>query len=386
MQGVLIRRLVTNEINTGLSLEAFPDEAILGMTEEEANDWAENVESRFFLWGNNPNLCDFKRVSTFGEIQRQARMEALISGDVLVVLRFNNVTNLPAIQLISGEDVQTPLLGKVSPRKGNTIEYGVELNSNRRPVAYWVRQKDGSSKRLSAVGERSGRRQAWLLYGTEKRHEEVRGLPLFTIIMQSLKEIDRYRDAAARKAVLNAILAMFIKKDQDKLGTRPVSGGATRIDQGTVTNSNGDTRQYNLAGQIPGLVFEELQVGETPVGFNNQGVDVNFGVFEEAMVQSIAWANEIPPEILTLAFSNNYSASQAAINEFKIYLNKRWYIWGETLCAPLYQEWLISEVQLGMISAPGMLQSWRDPLRYDEYGAWVTSEWYGNVKPSTGHA
>jgi len=84
-----------------------------------------------------------------------------------------------------------------------------------------------------------------------------------------------------------------------------------------------------------------------------------------------------------LSFSNNYSASQAAINEFKIYLNKVWSDWGETFCMPIYVEWLISETLLQKITAPGLLQAWRNPQEYDVFGAWVATDWYGSIKPST---
>jgi len=379
----LIRRLVTNEINTGLTPEASPDEAIIGVPEESLDDWTETVENRFAIWGKNPELCDWKRADTFGAIQRAARMEALISGDVLVVARSSRRTGLPTIQLISGDKVQTPLGDQSNVRKGHKIAHGVEMDSEGRVVAHWVRQKDRKFKRLPAFGEKSGRRISWLVYGTERRLDEVRGQPILALVMQSLKEIDRYRDSTQRKAVINSILAMFIKKGEDKMGTLPVTGGAVRRDQATVTDTDGTNRTFNLASQIPGAIMEELQTGEEPVLMGGQGTDTNFGVFEEAIVQAVAWANEIPPEILRLAFSNNYSASQAAINEFKIYLNKIWAQWGETFCTPIYIEWLISETLMQKIIAPSLLSSWRDPKQYDVFGAWVCTEWYGAIKPST---
>ena len=98
----LIRRLVTNEINTGLAPEAAPDEQVIGVAEDSLNDWTETVETRFGIWGKTPELCDWKHTSTFGAIQRAARAEALISGDVLVVLRQSQRTKLPMVQLVSG--------------------------------------------------------------------------------------------------------------------------------------------------------------------------------------------------------------------------------------------------------------------------------------------
>lgn len=379
----LIRRLITNEINTGITPEAAPDEAIIGVEEDSLNDWTETVENRFGIWAKTPELCDWKHTSSFGAIQRAARAEALIAGDVLVVLRQSQRTRLPMVQLVSGDKVQTPLGDQANIRKGHVIRHGVEFDVAGRVAAHWIRQDDGSAKRIPARGEKSGRRISWLVYGTDKRLDDVRGQPLLALVLQSLKEIDRYRDSAQRKAVINSILAMFIEKTEDKMGTLPVTGGAVRKGSTQVTDSDGKERSYNIANQIPGVVMEELQHGEKPQGFHSQGTDINFGAFEEAIIQAVAWANEIPPEILRLAFSNNYSASQAAINEFKIYLNKVWSDWGETFCSPIYTDWLISEVLLQKISAPGLLEAWRDPRKYDVFGAWVSVDWYGSIKPST---
>lgn len=380
----LIRRLVTNEINTGLTPEYCPDEQVLGVEEDSLNEWTEIVENRHSIWAKNPRLCDFKQQNTFGAIQRIAKVEAYIEGDVLVVLRQSPRYKLPQVQLISGSLIQTPLsMDQYKLRPDHEIKHGVELNSLGRVVAHWVRQKDGRSKRLPAYGEKSGRKLSWLVYGADKRMDDIRGEPLLSIILQSLKEIDRYRDSAQRKAVVNSILAMYIKKSQDKMGSLPITGSAVRKDSATVTDGDGEKRTYNIASSIPGVVMEELQHGEEPVGFASQGTDVNFPVFEEAVISAIAWANEVPPEILRLAFSNNYSASQAAINEFKIYLNMRWSQWGEEFCSPVENDRLISEVLLQKINAPGLLEAWRNPVQYDIFGAWTMMDWYGSIKPST---
>ncbi len=380
----IIRRLVTNEINTGLIPEVSPDEGVIGVPEDSLADWSEIVENRFAVWGANPNVCDFRKRDTFGALQRAVRTEALVSGDVLVVLRQSRTTKLPAVQLVNGSRVQTPFFeGQSKLRAGHTIRHGVELNAAGHIVAYWVKQDGEDFERLPAVGRKSGRTLAWLVYGTDKRFDDLRGQPLLSLILQSLKEIDRYRDSVQRKAVINSILAMYIQKDQDKIGTLPVTGGAVRKDTVTATGGDAGGRNFSLAGQIPGLVMEELQYGEKPVGFHSQGVDMSFGPFEEAIVQTLAWTNEIPPEILRLAFSNNYSASQAAINEFKIYLERIRAQFGETFCTPIYIDWLISETLLRKVSAPGFLDAWRDPLRQDVYTAWSMADWYGSIKPST---
>ena len=179
---------------------------------------------------------------------------------------------------------------------------------------------------------------------------------------------------------------MFIKKGEDKQGTRPITGGAVRRDQivtSPVGNDDGDrVRRYDISEQIPGLVIEELQQGEEPQAFTG-GTDNDIGKFEQTIMQGVAWALEIPPEILTLSFNSNYSASQAAINELKLYQNRVRTDFGEHFCQPIFQEWLISETLSGRVEAPGFLEAWRDPMQFDKFAAWTVADWSGAIKLST---
>jgi capsid protein len=361
----IVRRLVTNIINTGLALEATPENAILGEGDEQLAAWSELVENRFHLWERSPALCDYCGGKAFGGIQAAAKMAALISGDVLVVLLQDPATGLPRVRLVDGQRVQTPFgTGASLPQlaAGNEIKHGVELDADGRQVAYWLVSQNANQvrvERLAAVAP-SGRRQAWLVYGTERLLDEVRGEPLLSIVLQSIREIDRYRDAVQRKATINAILAMFIQKDQDTIGSRPLTGGAVVRGKDAVAGPvSGTRRTFNFSEMIPGAVLDELAPGEKPQGFSPTGTDEKFADFEEAIVCAMAWCYEIPPEILRLSFSSNYSASQAAINEFKLYLNPTRVEWGDAFCQPIYFDWLISEVLAGRLTATGLLDARR---------------------------
>jgi lambda family phage portal protein len=384
----LIRRLITNEINTGLHLECEPSEKVLGKEEDDLADWAEDVENRFELWGNSAELCDHSELLTFWGLQRAARMEALISGDVLVVMRQDARTGLPRMQLLSGACVQTPF--DVKPQGKNKIKHGVELDTLGRQVAYWTYQEDADGnrtpKRIPAVGEKSGRRLAWLVYGTEHRLDDVRGKPLLALILQALKELDRYKDAVLRKAVINSILAMFISKEVAAPGTRPMAAGAVLAEGYTDTSNGGSPRVYNFAGHTPGLVLDELQVGEKPHAFQSNIASERFGEFEKAVLSTIAWANEIPPESFVLSFDSNYSASQAATNEFKMYLNKVRTEFGFAFCQPIYVEWLLSQLLSDRIEADGLIDAWGDWKKYDIFGAWTQADWSGAIKPAIDQA
>jgi len=377
----LIRRLVTNEINVGLHLEATPEEAILGLAEDSLADWSETTENRFSLWCDNARLCDQTERLTFGELQVAARCEALVAGDVLVVLRQDPRTQLPRVQLISGDRVQTPF--GITPSGTNEVCHGVEIDSLGRQVAYWVTQKDGTAKRLPAFGEKSGRRLAWLVYGTDKRLDDVRGKPILSLVLQSLKEVDRFRDSTQRKALVLSMLAMFVAKGEAKPGSRPLTRGATGSGRELQPDATGGAaREFKTALHNPGWSIEELQHGEEPKAFKVDGTVETFGVFEQSIIQAVAWANEIPPEILMLSFGSNYSASQAAINEFKMYLNKVRTSFGNAFCQPIYVEWLLAEVLSQRIEALGLIEATRDSQLYDKLAAWISADWSGQIKPA----
>ena len=115
----IIRRLVTNVINTGLELEVTPEENHLGREEGSLDDWGEDIENRWRIWSRSPGRCDVLRQRGFGRLQAAAGWKRMVSGDVLVVLAQDRATGLPRVRLIDGQSVQTP---NEQPRKGNRID------------------------------------------------------------------------------------------------------------------------------------------------------------------------------------------------------------------------------------------------------------------------
>lgn len=380
----IVRRLVTNIINTGLHLESTPDEQIIGLQEDSLLDWTESVESRFFLYNSTPEIVDNKRLRNGGELQRVAKAESIISGDVLMVLRQHPRFKLPVVQLIPGDRIQTPY-DKIA---NDNIVDGVEMDANGRHVAFYVKDEKNPLKyaKILARGKNTGRPQAKLIYGCDKREDGVRGVPLLGIAIQPLAEIDRYRDATQRKATLNSIVVAAVERGPgNKKKSKPLTGkGASRRDtEVEVVTDSGESRSISFADLVPGLNIESLNNEEKITFFNNNGVDINFGAFEASIIMGLAWALEIPPEILLLSFNKNYSASQAAINEFKMYLEKEREKFGAEYCDFLYQDWFLSMVLLGKIEAGTYVQDYMSATRWDAARAWTMADWSGHMKPST---
>jgi len=375
----IIRRLVTNEVGSGLNLEAAPVNDILGLTEEAAQIWADNQETNWRLWSDIDYICDYKEQDTLGELAAKCRRESLIGGDVLVVLRINPKTKLPNIELIDGVHIRTPMKSDTK----NEIRHGVEIDKRGRHIAYYV-QTDvfGEYKRIPAWGEKSGRRLAWLVYGCELRLDEVRGQPLLACMLYMLKELDRYRDSESRAAVVNSLMPMFIKKGAPGVSTRAIDGGATLRGSTNLPQTDGSTKKWNWGNMLPGTVPQSLAEGEEPVSFNTQRPNAGYTAFEEAIINVLSWVSEIPPEVTRLLFQNNYSASRQANNELNIYLVFRHKKFGNDFYQPIYVEHLIQSVLIGDVKAAGFIDAWWYEKNWRIFGAWTNAEWTGTSRPS----
>ena len=373
----LINRFITNIVNTGLTLEAKPVASILGVDQEELNTWTDDVEARFTMYCNNPQLVDYYGEQTLSQLQVQRELQALVEGDVLVVHHFDTKTNLPKIQLISSNCIQSPLDGDGGVADGHYVEHGVEFDSKGREVAYHVLKDDGKYSRFPRVGTRSGRLVANLYRPGKRLMGQSRGMPLIGNVLQSLREIDRYRDSVQRKALATSFLALAVEKDADTIGAKPLASAASRASN---ISSNDGSYKLNMKDFNPGVFIDDMPAGHKIKLMGSDGTDLSFGDFEAAIINSVAWSKGMPPEILKMSFGSNYAASKQATAEFNMFLDSERAATTTTNDQPLYREWLYVEAIKGNIKAPGMIEAWNDPNQYALVGAWTQSDWSGSVK------
>ena len=328
----LIKRILRNEIFTGMYPEPTPIGSILWPDisvedqEQRSADYAEIMNTEFMLYANNYEVFDYKGYITFGEFQEAVRQEAIICGDVVIVSRINRKTNLPCWDVISGNSIETPLDYHI--KNGNSIVHGVERDAAGRHVAYWVKEySNGEFKhtRIPVYGEKSGRQISWMVYGGNKLLNEVRGTPVLANALYMLRDLDRYRDAELRAAVIGSIIALFIEKSPT---ANPTGSGVISKDvklktaAAGVANTEPVKESPRQVDMIPGTIIDDMKPGETIKSVVPTHPNINLEKFEKTIIYAIAWGClEIPPEIAVMVFQNNYSASRQASVEFEMYLN-----------------------------------------------------------------
>jgi capsid protein len=369
---------------TPISSVIWPDK-----TEEEREelsvDFAEKMGDAFSLYANDYAVFDYRQQMTFGEYQNQVRLETMICGDVIIVARINQATGLPCWDVINGNYIKTPI-DKI-PRAGNTILHGVERDPQGRHAAYWVEEyKDGNFKytRIPVYGEKSGRQISWMVYAGEKLLNNVRGTPILSNILYMLKDLDRYRDAEVRAAVINAMLPLFIKRDLgSKSKSSPLDGHRPRMaKQSTDTAPPASDSPRDKISMSPGTVMDNLSPGEEPVSFNTNRPNVNFGNFEDTVIDAISWTLEIPPSAVKLHYTSSYSASRQENNELDVYLKYRVFKNSKDFCQLVYQEFIIQSVLIGDLDIPGFQAVMFNPKSWKIRGAWLKAEWSGLSRPS----
>lgn len=388
----IIRRILRNEIFTGLVANSNPMASVLwpGKDEMEAQDLAvrygDEITSQFNLYANNYELFDYRKELTFGEFQEVIRREALLCGDGIVVARVNHTNGLPMWQWINGNNIKQP--ANMTCAKGHRIIQGVELDEFNRHVAYYVQTMDNGvlkSERIPVKGEKSGRQISWMVYGSEKMSDQVRGEPLLANVLSMLSDIDKYKDAEIRAAVINALIAFTVKKSPETtLGTRPTAGLARPMKEvGPFNAAEPGTKGHQpIQLMQPGTVFDDLAPGEEVVSYSTNRPNVNYAVFEGAIVDAICWSLEIPPEIAKLKFTSSYSASRQANNEFEVYLKYRNFKNAKDFCQIIFEEFVIQAALNGMLNLPGFVMAFADSRLWQVKAAWLSCSWAGIARPS----
>ena len=351
-----IRKMRTNIIGTGIKLKPKINKKILELSDEEADEIQNRIQTIWELWANSTE-CDSERQSNFYQLQSLAFITQLIDGECFVLLPLKESNNdffELKIKLIDSARCVTPYSSNVDAKNG------VELNAAGEVVAYWFinNKLTLQPKRVQVTGK-NGRKNVLVLMEKE-RIGQRRGVPLLAPVIEMLSQITKFTNAELMNAVVSSMFSVFITSD---LNANPISD-LFQEKQSEKENN------YSLGS---GTIME-LEPGQDVKFAEPTRPNTQFDNFLFSMCKQLGAALEIPVEVLLSNFNASYSASKASLEEvWKMYLMRRSWIVAN-FCQPIFEEWLDEAVAKGYIKLKGYFDN---PLIRKAY---QQAEWYGETQ------
>jgi lambda family phage portal protein len=359
----IISKYCTWIIGDGLKLTCEPSDFVLlqeGITLNKI-EFSKNVEQRFNLYKNSKD-ADYSGMETLDSIANTAFKNALVGGDVLVVLRYEN--NEVNVQLIDGCHVCSPEFGSEQYPKeltnGNQLINGIEVDAKKKHVRYYVRNKNFTFDIIEAVGKNSGLQTAFLVKGLDYRLDNVRGLPLVAPVLEKLKKMERYESATLSSAEERAKIVYYIKHTKQSSGETPLTKQlAKAANYGAKDDIPTDLTGKQLADQIG--VSTNKQVFNMEMDSELQALEskqeLQYKEYNTENVTAVCAAINMPYQIAMSKYEGNFSASRAALKDWENTMKVKRKLFANSFYQPIFNFWLEVKILQNKISAPGYLKA-----------------------------
>ena len=374
--------LVTNVVGWGIRPKPKIDAALLGMSDEAAEEWQATALREFNLWAKT-QMCDASRQNTFWELQELAFRSMLMSGDVFALFAQKPNKRNPytlVLRLIEADRVSTPETQGDSEAQntdgGGRIVDGVEINQDGEVLRYHIATyhplADETPEQITwdavdAFGKETGMPNVLHLM-TVERPEQHRGIPFVSGMIEQVKQLDRYMNAELAASIVAAMLTVFITTDNtDDDGYDSVNDGISEEEKVTDDPMKIELGNGNVYELPPGKKVDHVGENRAPTAFDN---------YVSRVITMIGSSMEIPYEVLMHRYDSNYTASRSAILDFWKVVRRYRQQFIQQFNQPVYEAWLAEAVALGRIDAPGFFD---DPMTRE---AWCGCQWIGT---SQGH-
>lgn len=365
---IVINKYVVWVIGQGLKVQSEPETDVLKDMGISVNkqQFSKKIESYFKLYCKS-RMSDYSDMRNLNMIESDGFKNAIIGGDVLVILRF--IDDTVKVQIVDGEHVQSPMFGsEFSPKElqnGNRIIHGIEIDKRGKHVAYYIR-KDYRSleyERIPARGSDSDALMSFMVYGSNYRIDNYRGMPLLSVMFETAKKLERYKEATVGSAEERQKIAYAFQHKEFSTGENPLAKQTVKARDIDYAYSD---------GFVPRDAYGKALADEFALSTNKQTINLPIGAelkllesknelyfkdFYETNIMLFCAAAQIPYEVAMSRYDSNYSASRGAIKDWEHILNVRRGIFGFQFKQPIYDFWLEAQILLGIISAPGYIKA-----------------------------
>lgn len=290
----------------GLIPKSRPNFKVLGITEEQAQEIAEQAEYWFGVWAQQAGA----EGENFAEIQSVTARSLGARGEflnlpVMMDTGPNRDFNL-ALQVLDTRRLRTPYGMTAEP----SIRDGIRLGNHCQRLGYFVADPDDGYLTTTLSNTHFEEIPAWrghrpgILHGFVKKDpEQVRGINIFSPCMKLFKDYDDYMDFEVVGAILGASFPLFIETEDGD-------------DPEDYTGAEGERKgEHRYKEYAPGQILYGGR-NQVPHILKNERPGNSFPTFVETLLRSVGAATGLPYEIVAKDFSKtNFSSARASLLE-----------------------------------------------------------------------
>lgn len=361
-RGVL-KAITRNVIGTGIQPQCRVAKA-RGKQNDAFNESAES------LWRKWQQRADVTGRLSFYEMQSLILWEVAEAGECLVrYVRSNDRSRaLPfALELVEADRLASDnyYLRNRAPDSGNEIRRGVELDSEGRPVAYWLYRNNPNDTHSTWSRPERHPADEFVHLFRQERIGQTRGLTWFAPVLRWARDLHYYLDNELQASAVASCFSVAIKS---------VGGPADGAIAGASGTESQDTNGNTFERIEPALVArlfpdEDISVINPSRGQSDATAWINL------MLRSIAVGTGLSYERLTRDYSEtNYSSNRASDLEDRREFRplQDWLICH--LCIPVWHKFLASSVTVRAKGFPSVEEFVANYDRWTEH-AWQAPGW-----------
>ena len=311
--------------------------------------------------GENPEVTGSYNEAS---MQRAACRSWLRDGEIFAQILQGNVRRLDhnsiipvSLQLLEAEYVPYDMIGLNDAGLIN----GIRKNQWGRPLTYYVHKvHPGSFNNVVANYEyKTIPADRMLHLKFAQRFEQTRGMSVFAPVVTRIHDLKEYEEAERVAARVSAALTAVIRKGSPELYTGPGQ------------NVSGDNaREFQMA---PGMVFDQLQPGESVDVVESKRPSALLSDFREAMVRAIASGMGGTYSSFARDYNGTYSAQRQELVEGFVGYRTLGQEFVSQFVRPLYRRRLLVARSLGLVRTPRELDenSLFDASFYSQSMPWI---------------
>ena len=245
---------------------------------------------------------------------------------------------------------------------------------------------NGKHERVLAWSKTTGLRMAFMVFGSEYRLDDYRGLPIISASLETMAKIDRYKEAAVGSAEERQKIAFSIVHNQFSDGQNPFEdqlAGLFNADGNGSSNAIPvDSDGKALASEVAATTNKQA-INLTPgskLEMHESKNEMFFQEFYSTNANIICSALGIPPNVAFSIYNDSFSASRAATKDWEHTMEVKRNDFQSQFYDPILALWLHTQILDFKIQAPGYLQAYANK-NYFVIEAYLAARFTGPMFP-----